>query len=927
MQVERPSRLDRINPNHIVTTHPKSNSQQKHSPTNGRRDKTQYIDGSPCQYDSNSDNNNDSTPTSPKYLDTNRSTHHRAQQTSPRKQQSTKHSQYDRTMQSEHTMAHSYRASIRSGAKRSMRPRQGEQALHLEQAHQRQPTNEFATQSTTSPRVTTAVAMTGTPISPLSRTAAGAKSNVTGSTSEQDEIEVRGLPSPGWKRARVRTGSRENLVATAPSSETVHNGSRRSSSGGRRGNNVRIPQPRVTSTEISNSEASGTERDDASEEERENRREIREVLANSLGSIHPAVTLVNSRRSPHLLHQYHNCNHRHHRHSCNNNANFTNARNNHQTHTRNFSSPSLLDSFTSPAPMLSPIQSYFGSDPNSPASSFSLPRHDHYPRLTVDPLASMDGYHGFATQPWSEQSTTPSRALSHRWTRRSSQSDVYDDNNNGSSTVNAGGNSASRQHRLSAALSWDTSSSSSIISNMSISRAPDETYEGEQNLASDDLMHDSNDEATVGESFDGDETMHGHRNLNLRNSGNEEIQDEGESYQLRYQLLSLDVENNAEDNEGDEEGGNDGSYGSDEDEAEVRMEDDRERINDDDDDDDDNDDEMIEATYVRSSYRSQDGSTLRSSSRQQSLRRPSASANDGAQVVESDEALARRLQEEEYTAMLGERSAYATFSRVISRYQSRRSSLSTPFRNRYPFGDEASPSIESQHYLPRELTSGSGVRDRDIPRSSSDISHRLLGLRPTFISSRSSNSLRFNREAARERSRSPPAPTTLPHSGRVTAAEREYRLARALELRLNSHWLSMNNMWGNPADYLNDDQVDDSYEGLLRLSEQIGDVKPKGIPANILRMMDKHVISWRRLRSKAKTSRSYSRQNSSSPSASAGPLTDLSSSSSSKSPSLPEYEDLSPCSLYSNSPYPSRPVTRSRGLTVVQDDTSVDEEK
>ncbi|KAF9372167.1 hypothetical protein CPC16_002625, partial [Podila verticillata] len=79
-------------------------------------------------------------------------------------------------------------------------------------------------------------------------------------------------------------------------------------------------------------------------------------------------------------------------------------------------------------PMLSPIQSYFGSDPNSIASAFSLPRHDHYPRLSVDdphntagPLA--DGYHGYATYPWSEQSTTPSRALSHRWTRRLSHPD------------------------------------------------------------------------------------------------------------------------------------------------------------------------------------------------------------------------------------------------------------------------------------------------------------------------------------------------------------------------------------------------------------------------------------------------------------------------------------------------------------------------
>ncbi|KAF9578566.1 hypothetical protein BGW38_005570, partial [Lunasporangiospora selenospora] len=101
------------------------------------------------------------------------------------------------------------------------------------------------------------------------------------------------------------------------------------------------------------------------------------------------------------------------------------------THTRNYSSPSLLDSFTSPDPMLSPIQSYFGSDPNSPATSFSLPRHEHYTRLWFDDyheamnsMGLVDGYHGYATHPWSEQSMTPLRALSHRWTRRSSQSDA-----------------------------------------------------------------------------------------------------------------------------------------------------------------------------------------------------------------------------------------------------------------------------------------------------------------------------------------------------------------------------------------------------------------------------------------------------------------------------------------------------------------------
>ncbi|KAG0250826.1 E3 ubiquitin-protein ligase rnf6 [Actinomortierella ambigua] len=97
---------------------------------------------------------------------------------------------------------------------------------------------------------------------------------------------------------------------------------------------------------------------------------------------------------------------------------------------RTFSPPSLLEAFTSSEPVLSPIQSYFGSDPYSP-SNFSFPRHDHYlgsiltddhTTQSGDSRMPIDDYHGFATHPWSEQST-PSHVLSHRWTRRVASSD------------------------------------------------------------------------------------------------------------------------------------------------------------------------------------------------------------------------------------------------------------------------------------------------------------------------------------------------------------------------------------------------------------------------------------------------------------------------------------------------------------------------
>ncbi|KAG0244437.1 E3 ubiquitin-protein ligase rnf6 [Actinomortierella wolfii] len=97
---------------------------------------------------------------------------------------------------------------------------------------------------------------------------------------------------------------------------------------------------------------------------------------------------------------------------------------------RTFSPPTLLEAFTSSEPVLSPIQSYFGSDPYSP-SNFSFPRHDHYLGSILtddhntqsgDSRMPVDDYHGFATHPWSEQST-PSHVLSHRWTRRVASSD------------------------------------------------------------------------------------------------------------------------------------------------------------------------------------------------------------------------------------------------------------------------------------------------------------------------------------------------------------------------------------------------------------------------------------------------------------------------------------------------------------------------
>ncbi|KAF9107540.1 hypothetical protein BGX29_006064 [Mortierella sp. GBA35] len=295
-------------------------------------------------------------------------------------------------------------------------------------------------------------------------------SPTTGSVvSEQDEIIVRGLPSPGWKRLRTqskrlstssttRSGSRRSETASPISSDPESDTLSGPESDSHTLSDSRVPE--IAFVDMSNDEGSGAEYDAASERGFGEERDSREVLVDSPVSYTTATTTTTTKTTPtatrpavtqldtfgatrgRYLHHYHP------HHPLAKTTSPTKAapggRVGHHTHTRNFSSPSLLDSFMSPEPILSPIQSYFGSDPNSPVSSFSLPRHDHYPRLTIDPYMDpngasmlMDGYHGFATHPWSEQSTTPSRALSHRWTRRSSHPETLPHHTQGGETTDA----------------------------------------------------------------------------------------------------------------------------------------------------------------------------------------------------------------------------------------------------------------------------------------------------------------------------------------------------------------------------------------------------------------------------------------------------------------------------------------------------------
>lgn len=227
------------------------------------------------------------------------------------------------------------------------------------------------------------------------------------------------------------------------------------------------------------------------------------------------------------------------------------------THTRNFSSPSLLDSFTSPEPMLSPIQSYFGSDPNSIASAFSLPRHDHYPRLSVDdphntagPLA--DGYHGYATYPWSEQSTTPSRALSHRWTRRLSHPDSIPSTPSRLRLTSA----APTVPIASAALgrTWkETLQSTSHPLELSASESQT-TPDSVRDLAPDDQDLEDDDNA-MGESYDCQNNILQSEDDTERLEDEDEDEDEGDDEGYPYGYGATDLDDEFYESQGPEEDG------------------------------------------------------------------------------------------------------------------------------------------------------------------------------------------------------------------------------------------------------------------------------------------------------------------------------------------------------------------------------------
>ena len=364
-------------------------------------------------------------------------------------------------------------------------------------------------------------------------------------------------------------------------------------------------------------------------------------------------------------------------------------------HTRNFSSPSLLDSFTSPESMLSPIQSYFGSDPNSPASSFSLPRHDQYLEAP-GPAASMDGYHGFATHPWSEQSSMPSRALSHRWTRRLSHPESLPSRNRPNERmVSDNGTQLHRQSMfagpsLTEVMMNQTWQEACVApdSRTGLAAATDDASLCAEPSAIDDVQ-ESDDDTAMEEPYETTYEQHYDYNHNLRNSDEEDEIDDDECYPYSFRAASLDDQDQdqGEEEEDCEEAGTPHVATLDEDELiQSHVADDMLDALDfeqghnggysmgliagEDENDDYATEEESEMAQILGYGRRQNESAFSPHHSAADMNETSASPAFPTQpgfpshsvlerqeesLVESDESLARRLQEEEFSALMGDR--------------------------------------------------------------------------------------------------------------------------------------------------------------------------------------------------------------------------------------------------------------------------------
>jgi hypothetical protein len=211
---------------------------------------------------------------------------------------------------------------------------------------------------------------------------------------------------------------------------------------------------------------------------------------------------------------------------------------------------------------------------------------------------------------------------------------------------------------------WDATSSS--IPNLDLPAGNDDPLEDDQDsTVSEDMMQDSNGETALDEDNSGCESTHeSHFGYSV---DEDDDMNETEDYSYDYRASSVDGENDSDDEESYMGGATEEDM---EDPLNHEMMDHEDNLHDDDYDDDDEDDRDNDDVPVEHTS----GGRLLDQMMTRDIFLPATAAPESHSIAlpssglphrvplpeqdtstESDEALARRLQDEEYAALLGER--------------------------------------------------------------------------------------------------------------------------------------------------------------------------------------------------------------------------------------------------------------------------------
>jgi hypothetical protein len=210
---------------------------------------------------------------------------------------------------------------------------------------------------------------------------------------------------------------------------------------------------------------------------------------------------------------------------------------------------------------------------------------------------------------------------------------------------------------------WDATSSSPSIPNLDLPAGNHDPLEDDEqdSTVSEDMMQDSNGETAQDEDDSGCESAHeSHFGYSV---DEDDDMNEPELYSYDYRASSVDGENDSDDDEESYMGG-----GATEEDMEDPLMDHNDDYDDDDDDQDDHDKDnapvehrnrgqLLDRLMARDIFLSASAPPAPES---HSIASPSTSLPqvplpEQDTSTESDEALARRLQDEEYAALLGER--------------------------------------------------------------------------------------------------------------------------------------------------------------------------------------------------------------------------------------------------------------------------------